>query len=414
MRAVQLLCLASAAGAVQKPLLEADWCSWQPLFTEITCYINDDKQPLPSSSHLTPKKPTAPIVQLPPPSKWEATGQCSGTHCIFKNLGFANGRGMVAITTAQNIKKLKALEKKSAKASAEEQQQPFTIAEVPGKGLGLISNGSLHRGDPVMRKTPAILVHRAFFEQTPPEIQSPLLKKAVSLLPPALRDAFLAQMSHFPGDRFLSILATNSFQMDLGGRDGHHYGNFPEVSRFNHDCRPNVAFRIDQATLTHVTTAVRDIKPGEELSISYLDSLEPRAKRQERAKVAWGFECTCSQCSLPEKEVKKSDKRLEEIRGIEGKLGDLSSRGVSKKMLQRLVKLYEEERLQANLGGMYTLVAMNYNMLGDAKMAGKYAKLAVEAVEIENGVGQPDGEAMRDLGRDPKGHFTWRGRVGMR
>ncbi|KAK4160371.1 SET domain-containing protein 5 [Cladorrhinum sp. PSN259] len=416
MRVIQVLCLASVAAAVQKPLLTKDSCSWQPLSSvELTCHLDQDQQQAAPSSP-TPKP-------APPASKWEATGKCAGTYCIFKNPGFANGRGMVAITTSQNIKKLKALEKatigKAKTKSSPEQSPPpqFLISQIPGKGLGLISNVTLRRGDTIMRQSPAILLHRTFFEQIPPQIQASLLREAVSLLPPTLRKSFLGQMSHFPGDKILSILATNSFQMDLGGaKDGHHYGNFPEVSRFNHDCRPNVAFRIDAKSLTHVTAAVRDVRPGEELSISYLDSMEPRAKRQERAKMAWGFECACSQCSLPEKEAKKSDERLQEIKSIEGKLGDVTSgtKGVNKKMLERLVRLYREERLEGSMGGAYTLVAMNYNMLGDAKNAVKYAKLAAEAVELEMGEGQPDAEVMRELVKDARGHFTWRGRIGMR
>src|SRR4051794_11473817 len=109
MRFIQLLCLASAAGAFQKPLLVTDSCSWQPLEAQVTCRLNDNTAP-PASSHLHKEAPAS-KVKLPSPSKWEATGKCSGTYCIFKNLGFANGRGMVAITTTQNIKKLKALEK---------------------------------------------------------------------------------------------------------------------------------------------------------------------------------------------------------------------------------------------------------------------------------------------------------------
>ncbi|KAK4224447.1 SET domain-containing protein 5 [Podospora fimiseda] len=407
MRVVLILSWASAAVAIQKPFLSTNSCPWKPLSsTELTCRLDHDQHTSPSP---TPKE-TKP--QPPPPSKWEATDQCSGKFCIFKNLGFGNGRGMVVITTPANIKKFKVLEKAIPKSSSEQPSPPFIISKIPGKGIGLLSNRTLHRGDNIMTKSPAILIHRTFFEQASPQIQSPLLKRAISHLPKTLRDAFLAQMSHFPGDKILSILATNSFQMDLGGKDGHHYGNFPEVSRFNHDCRPNVAFRIDQKTLTHVSTVVRDVKEGEELVISYLDSLEPRDKRQERAKATWGFECSCSQCSLSQKEIKKSDKRLEEIKSIEGKLGDVSSRGVTKKMMERLMKLYKEERLEGNLGGAYTLLAMNYNMLGDAKNAVKYAKLGVEAVELESGKGQPDMEVMRELIRDPRGHFSWKGRIG--
>ena len=217
-------------------------------------------------------------------------------------------------------------------------------------------------------------------------------------------------MGHFGGPRVADIFATNSFQMDLGGPDGHHYGCFPEVSRFNHDCRPNVAFYID-GSLRHTTTVVRDVTPDEELTITYLDSAEPRANRQDRARHAWGFECGCSQCQLSEAAAAMSDARLVEIKEIERRISDPTDPGVTPGLLRKLVKLYKDERLDVEVGGAYTLVALNYNMLGDAKLAVKYAKLAEEALAIEGGPGVRDVKAMRVLATAPKEHFTWRARL---
>jgi hypothetical protein len=264
-----------------------------------------------------------------------------------------------------------------------------------------------------MVQLPAVLIHRNFLHTIPAQTQHPLLDAAIATLPASRRSTFFSQMGHFGGHRVADILATNSFQMTLGDArkpDSHHYGNFPEVSRFNHDCRPNVAFRLD-AQLRHTTTVVRDVSPGEELSITYLDSAEPREKRQERAKQAWGFECGCSQCKLVDKAAAQSDRRLQEIQEIEAKLSDPTSKGVTKALLGKLVKLYKDERLDVEMGGGYTLIALNYNMLGDAKMAAKYAKLAREAVIIEGGPEAGDAEAMRVLAEGPKQHFTWRARL---
>ncbi|KAB5576313.1 hypothetical protein GE09DRAFT_1095336 [Coniochaeta sp. 2T2.1] len=263
-----------------------------------------------------------------------------------------------------------------------------------------------------MSHTPTLLIHRTFLESLIPtsKNQQALLDAAVSSLPPPTRDIFLSQMGHHGGHKVTDILATNSFQTDLGGTDGHHYGNYPPVSRFNHDCRPNVAFYIDQH-LNHRTTTVRDVAQGEELTISYLDSFAPRAERQRRALGAWGFRCGCAQCSLSAREGEKSDRRLEEIARLRGVLEDVDSTGVDGRMVRRYVKLWRDERLDLAMAGAWTVVALNWNMLGEEEMARKYARLAVEAGEIEFGEGAGDVKEMRELERWPRRHVSWRRRV---
>ncbi|KAK0670320.1 hypothetical protein QBC41DRAFT_390058 [Cercophora samala] len=363
-----------------------------------------------------------PFALSPPPPEWESTDQCVGQYCVFHNREFAYGRGMVAITTARNIQRLQALQKKSPpvlepyvdRRLPENRFRPYEEATIPGKGLGYVAHEKLSPGHTVMSVYPALLVHRTFFDEVAPSAQAPLLSAAVDLLPDLLRRAFREQMAHFSGEQIHSIIQTNSFQMDLGTKapeGGHHYGNWPEVSRFNHDCRPNVVFRINPKTLQHVTTVVREVRPGEELTISYLDQMDATENRKLRAFRAWGFDCSCGVCSGTKKQIKKSDKNLEEIKVIEGRLSGFTDR-VDKKLLERLVKLYKEERLESKMAGGLTLVALNYNMLGDAKNAVKYAKLAEQAVLREFGEGNGDVKAMRELGADPRGHFTWRARVG--
>ncbi|KXX79072.1 SET domain-containing protein 5 [Madurella mycetomatis] len=420
MRVVLFLLLAKWAAASSF----SDTCLWPPLPPpRLTCGLDEiSEQQILQNARSSQQKPEAPA---PPPSKWESTGQCAGQYCIFANRGFSGGRGIVTITTNANIKTLKKLlDAPTAQRASPDLPSQFHLAQVKGKGLGLLANTTLHRGAPLMKIFPAVIIHRSFLEQLPAHSQAPLLESAIALLPPRLRQSFLSQMGHDHhhqasqsslAHRISAILATNSFQLDLGGGtrglEGHHYANFPEASRFNHDCRPNVAFYVDPATLAHTTTVARDVRPGEELSISYLDPLETRERRQERARQVWGFECGCAQCTLAGKEVGRSDARLKEIGEIEGRLGNWLSKGVNGKLLEKLVRLYKEERLEAKVGGAYTLVALNYNMLGDAKKAVKYAKLAEEAVLIENGPGAGDADAMKVLAGKPKGHFTWRKRL---
>lgn len=344
---------------------------------------------------------------------WLRTGLCVRDYCLFANQQFQGGRGISVISTPENVQRVKDIvEEVDSQEQTTRPADParFYVAEVPGKGLGLIANASLHRGTPIMQKTPALVVHRKFLEQMPPHEQQPLLDAAAELLPPETRSLFLSQMGHFGGHQITDILATNSFQTDLGGDDGHHYSNYPEVSRFNHDCRPNVAFYLSER-LIHTTTAVRDVDPGEELTITYLDSFEPRATRQQRALHAWGFQCTCAQCTLRDNLAAKSDRRLEEIGRIQAQLEDVQGAGVTSVLIRRYIKLFRDDSLDFAIAGAYTLAALNYNMLGDEKMAVKYAGLALEAGGIEYGPTSSDVRQMQALLRDPRGHFSWRKRL---
>ena len=73
------------------------------------------------------------------------------------------------------------------------------------------------------------------------------------------------------------------------------YALYPESSYFNHACRPNVSkLRVGRSMRF---TAERQIRGGEEMTISYLgdrrykDVMERRAALRE-----WGFDCQCAYC----------------------------------------------------------------------------------------------------------------------
>ncbi|KAJ0165325.1 Histone-lysine N-methyltransferase SMYD3 [Colletotrichum tanaceti] len=416
----------SVASEAQAHLRGPPTCSWTPLeekssLSECASWESASSERKDEVSERTRTRPNGTTIE-PEPVGWTGPHGCAGSYCLYANRGFADGRGIVIISTPENVEKVKVLEQTLRGSQALEEDPSstnpsFRITEVGGKGQGMIANKTLARGDIVMLKSPVLLAHRAFIERAAPADRHDLLDSVAGFLPPATRRSFLGQMGHFGGHRVSDIMATNSFQMDVGGGggggaqqdDGHHYGNFPEVSRYNHDCRPNVAFRIGPE-LRHRTTVVRPVKPGEELTISYLDPLGTRSVRQNRAKQAWGFECGCSQCGLARKQAAASDARLWEIGELERQLSDVGAT-VTTASVERFLKLHAEERLESKMAGAYTTAALNFNLLGRNKLAVKYARLAVEAGTIENGPEAGDVEAMRALAADPKKHFTWRGRL---
>ncbi|KAI1133680.1 hypothetical protein F5Y10DRAFT_3446 [Nemania abortiva] len=335
-------------------------------------------------------------------SIWNASPDRFGEYRIYTNNDF--GQGISLITTAKNYDHIKQIQ--VPEIASRPGHGKTRIVEIPGKGRGLVATRAIRRGERIMAARPALLAHRDAFMDLPLEDIYSLMDMAVNSLPKPRKESYLAQAGTMGGHKITDILFTNSFQVALGDHDGFYYGNFPDVSIFNHDCRPNLAFFIDQ-NLTHYTHAVRDIKPGEELTISYLDGLQVRSIRQERMQNSLGFSCGCSHCTLPKKESDASDDRLLAISQIEKELSDFNGKTPSSVTIEEYVSLYRKERLEYKMAEAYTLAALNYNLLGKAGMAKKYARLSVEAALLESGPDAADVAQMKILADSPKSHWSW-------
>ncbi|KAI0458791.1 SET domain-containing protein [Xylaria acuta] len=335
---------------------------------------------------------------------WNTLPDCFGDYCVYTNNNFF-GKGISLITTAPNHARVAQMQIPGTVLRSD--YEKTRIVEIQGKGKGLVATRTIGRGERIMAARPALLVHRDAFRELPLEDIYHLMETAIDNLPRPRKESYLAQAGTMGGHKITDILFTNSFQMALGGYDdGFHYGNFPEVSLLNHDCRPNLAFFVDQ-NLTHYTHAVRDIGPGEELTLSYLDALQVRSVRQERSRNSLGFSCSCSHCTLSKKESDASDSRLLTISQIESELSDFNSKTSSPTMIEEYVALYKRERLEFKIAGAYTLAALNYNLFGKAGMAKKYARLSIEAGLFESGPDAADVQQMEILADDPRSHWSW-------
>jgi hypothetical protein len=112
----------------------------------------------------------------------------------------------------------------------------FYEAEVPGKGAGLFANRTIRKGEIIMRRAPAMLIQSTPHLDLDPEVREKLYRDAVDRLPEPTRERFLRQT----GDTIYDKVEKNSFRMFVDGdrKQSVHLGLFPEVSKFNHDCRP--------------------------------------------------------------------------------------------------------------------------------------------------------------------------------
>lgn len=73
-------------------------------------------------------------------------------------------------------------------------------------------------------------------------------------------------------------------------------GLFLTFSRINHSCEANAVWDTCRTPGIMSIRAARDIRPGEEITISYFwETAEAVEKRRERTK-GWGFVCQCLKC----------------------------------------------------------------------------------------------------------------------
>ncbi|KAI3332194.1 SET domain-containing protein [Xylariaceae sp. AK1471] len=400
------LTAALPAGHALQRYIGQDICSWNWFSSTSEQYVCPSIDVINSLGDISDSKRShqADADSSPKSNVWITSPNCLGEYCVYTNNDFF-GKGISLVTTAPNHHRVTQIQ--IPEAASKSDSEKTRVVEIQGKGKGLVATRTIRRGERIMAARPALLVHRNAFSELQLEEIYYLMDLAVNSLTTPRKESYLAQAGTMGGHKITDILFTNSFQISLGNDDdGFHYGNFPDVSLLNHDCRPNLAFYIDQ-NMTHCTHAVRDIKPGEELTISYIDALQVRSVRQERTRNSLGFSCGCSHCSLSSKESGASDARLLSISRIESELSNFKSQISSPAMVEEYVALYKKERLESKMAGAYTLAALNYNLFGKAAMAKKYARLSVEAGLLESGRDAPDVQAMRVLEDDLKAHWSW-------
>jgi len=168
-------------------------------------------------------------------SVWDIS-HCRDEYCVYTNEGFG-GQGISLITTELSYHRVR--EFQASEPASRPSYEKIRVESIPGKGKGLVTTKMIHRGERLTAAKPALLVHRNAFMELEPEDVYNLIDVAVDSLEPSRRASYVAQAGTMGGHKNTDILFTNSFQLSIGDHDdGFHYGNFPEISLLNHDCRP--------------------------------------------------------------------------------------------------------------------------------------------------------------------------------
>ncbi|ORX95668.1 hypothetical protein BCR34DRAFT_441204, partial [Clohesyomyces aquaticus] len=272
-------------------------------------------------------------------------------------------------------------------ASKLKEDPPWSVREVPGKGMGVFAARRIERFETVMVDQASVLEDIDAEKALSTTEEREMLARAFKQLkfPEALMNMSAEHARREErGQLEADIMVTNSFGTEIDGTNIRAL--FPQISRINHECNPNSFVLISRTGTSMAVKAYREIEPGEELNISCMFGVRllclkiisdtflvdlrlghTFARRQGLIKSKWGFTCTCSLCSLSHAEKTASDIRRTLIKQIDNKIVELWQEGHQKEALslaEESIEIVKDEGLNHFLPSHYALLAKLWLMLG--------------------------------------------------
>ncbi|KAL0635850.1 hypothetical protein Q9L58_005191 [Maublancomyces gigas] len=285
----------------------------------------------------------------------------------------------------------------------------FEVMLVPGCGKGLVARTYIPRGTRILTEKPLFSISN--FAATSLTDIVAYVTSQLRTMPKddqrgflSLHNAFIRQASPFYG-----IVRTNSLPF---GPDSPELGLFLTCSRLNHSCSPNANHSWNPVTRTENVQAIRDIDPGEEITICYQSaqsSHRGRDNRRDELMKMFGFECHCMICDLPEEDSLESDQRRVEIDQLDTLIGtgDLlafnapKALGACRTMLEHL----EDEGIQdMRVARCYYDAFQICVSSGDLARASVFARMHIEEMRVCEGDDTPGLKERQAFVEKPESH----------
>lgn len=173
-------------------------------------------------------------------TKWEGPEHCLAGFCVHWT---ADGDSTL-VTNGHRVKTIMAevsqARKMASNPTADGEEKSFRVAEVAGKGIGLIATRPIKRGVMVMVRQPSLLVQVAAQARTDVHLRDRIYATVLEKLGVQTRGQLLGMVGRDLGDK----IDKNCFRLrasgeKAGGDGGNDYiACYPEVAMLNHDCRP--------------------------------------------------------------------------------------------------------------------------------------------------------------------------------
>ncbi len=209
----------------------------------------------------------------------------------------------------------------------------FRAQTLEGKGVGLVATRLIAAGELICTERPIYVTRYGLQVPWAPnrtlagaKPEGVFYSAALNGLSEDVSEKFYALQNAYPPtyDLVPGILNTNCLSITIGeAYTSDYFGCFPTLSRLNHDCRPNAKYMFDKEIFEGQVRAMRNIQPGQEITIPYTQLAAPREERQRSLFANRCFVCACGTCSLPPDRQRESDARREKIRELKRKLEDV-------------------------------------------------------------------------------------------
>ncbi|KAK5678152.1 hypothetical protein LTS10_009322 [Elasticomyces elasticus] len=285
------------------------------------------------------------------------------------------------------------------------EEQAYSLADVPGKGKGLLATTTLSPGTLLISEPPLFTTESL----TNPSTIEKDLGKLVRSHPKDSQRAFLSLHNNNAGpEPFTNIIRSNGYppgpSSDIGGI-------FPAVARINHSCLPNAQHVYNPKIGRMQVHVLLPIASGDEITLSYTTG-GPSDVMQRMLKDYFGFSCTCELCSLPSPKLAESDKRLRRARELDDCIGDPKRVRLNPLAALRdchaLYQIYQEERIRdLRLPRLFHDAFQICAMHSDFPRAKGFAQRSCEARILCEGEDHPNVEGERALVKRPEGFGNW-------
>lgn len=203
------------------------------------------------------------------------------------------------------------------KAESGIESRCYEMRPIPGKGFGCLATRDIEIGECIMQEPPLIKLASKSSWFSPTESYSVgKLEKDFSNLSAEDQERFssLHSFGRFgvTAVKILEIYRTNAYPAGP-----HASAIFPEISRLNSACRPNVHYHFDEARNLATVHAIERIPASSEILNCYISLLMARSARRTYLKQNFGFECGCAACSLEGLSLQQSDFRRQKLLALE-------------------------------------------------------------------------------------------------
>ncbi|PVI04630.1 SET domain-containing protein [Periconia macrospinosa] len=304
-------------------------------------------------------------------------------YCVHTTSRFRGG-GLSIISTPEAAEAASSAFAYARKQAHYPHDEWLEVKDIPGKGKGLVAKEILKKGKIIMVDAARVITSSKVPFYLQPGEGLNLYNSAVERLPPKDRALVLDLDKSKKGTGVDDILKTNSFGCIFpDGSEGEGDGYlclFPLVSRINHACRPNANAKFMPRSLLMEIKALRDIQPGEEISISYGRIDLKHAERQDLYQKGWHFTCTCSLCTADAYAISGSDQRRKRFTWLREQLNSLTSETYDTEQVlaweKEVLEISEKEGFEVLIAEDLERMAYVYNGLGKKDTAIMWAKRA--------------------------------------